>query len=1128
MLEVFRVPFDELFEVDPDPAPGSPADFRAALADRYLIEREIGQGGMGTVFAARDIKLGRVVAIKVVSPEAVSGIGIKQFIKEIRYTARLQHHNILPVFDADEAAGFPYYVTPFIRNGSLRDRLSRVGRLSAEEVVSVTRCVADALEHAHDHQVLHCDIKPENILLSGDHAFVADFGISRAVHAEALEWGRRQEIDSSAGTPAYVSPEQASGESDLDARSDVYSLACMVFEMFTGYPPFTGTNTAQVVAQRFTTKVPQLSQHAVHVPPELAEAVAKAMSLQRQGRPGSAREFYDSLEDATKHLASRSRHKLAVTTTRLTASVRRFFGLAPSRSRGGGHRMFDSLKQDVGYAIRTLRRSPGFSVLVVLTLAFGIATNTLVFSLINPYFLRSLPYGDSDNIVQLGHLDPESGFDMARFSPSMFEDYRARSQAFDAMGMYRYSIGNVTGAGDPERVSYGVVTDNMFSVLQAPARIGRVFVDGEGGPGGANVVVIGHGLWQRRFGGDTEMVSKTLTLDGALYDVVGVMPQQFTFPFGGVDLWLPMRDDPTRIDRRRTSNELNLIHQDLAAQYPAADGEFSAIVVKPIREALNFVWDILRITFAILLAAVTFALVIACLNVASLSLARASARTSETAVRSALGASRGRIVQQLMTENILLAGVGGLVGVLFAFWGAPLLGSAIPEGLFRVGDVSVDGTVLLFTVLLTATTPLLFGLAPALAVSRANLMDTIKDGGRGGSSRKSLRARRALVVSEVALAVVLISGMGLMVRSFLAIKDVELGFDSESLLIVETSPPAADYADGSLLTAYYDRVTDRLKAIPGVQHVATTSVLPMNNELHSTQFARPDQRPAGLDDWPIAHQFSVSAGYFVAMDIPIDIGRDFAPSDNPNAPEVVAISGQLAQRYWPDGDAVGQPLMIGDARNPRTATVIAVVGDIKHESVAMPSQATVYRSIYRTQNRRRFVVTRNTTTPNALGEPVRQAMFEEDANLPVSVYPMSDIVGQGTLLWSIPSVALSVLGVASLLLAALGIYGVISYSVVQRSRDIGLRIALGATGAQVRRLFIGEGFKLGVVGLVFGIIIAVVTGQAMASLLFGVSPLDPLTLIGAFVVFLAVAVAASYLPALRASRVDPLEVLRSE
>jgi serine/threonine protein kinase len=511
ILEVFKVDLAELFETE---AGGwSDHHFQAAISDRYLIDRELGHGGMGTVYVARDVKLGRLVALKVVSPEAVSGIGIKQFLKEIRYSARLDHHHILPLHDAGEAGGYPYYVMPYVRGGSLRDLLNRKQRLAVAEATTIVGGVAAALSYAHENHVLHCDVKPANVLLSGEHAFVADFGISRAIHAEAFEWGKPTALDTSAGTPAYVSPEQAGGESDLDARSDVYSLACMTFEVLAGRAPFSGNNTMAVVAQRFTAEVPDLKRLAPDVPARVANTVKRGMSLDLERRPQSVSEFARSLERGASH-AMPIREHISLVGSRLSAFRSRVTGRSPSGTRPTpgspalvkGLQMLGSIKQDVTYAFRTFTRAPAYAATVVLTLAFGIAANALVFSLMSPYFLRPLPFDDPDRLVQLGHVDSLAGWDGARFSLPQLEDYRSRSRAFEDLGAYYYGSRNLTGVEGPQRAQIGFLTGNMFSILQAEPALGRTFLPEEGELTAPAVAVLDHGLWQRRYGADPEIL----------------------------------------------------------------------------------------------------------------------------------------------------------------------------------------------------------------------------------------------------------------------------------------------------------------------------------------------------------------------------------------------------------------------------------------------------------------------------------------------------------------------------------------------------------------------------------------------------------------------------------------------
>jgi putative ABC transport system permease protein len=1153
MLEVFRVPFEELFETDT--GGWSDQDFKAAISNRYVVDREVGHGGMGTVYLARDARLGRTVAIKVVSPEAVSGIGIKQFLKEIRNTARLQHHNVLPLHDAGEAAGYPFYVMPYMRDGSLRDLLKQRERLSVDEALQIARGVASALTYAHGEQVLHCDIKPANVLLSGTHAFVADFGISRAIHAEAFEWGLPASLDTSAGTPAYVSPEQASGEHDLDGRSDVYSLSSMVFEMLAGRPPFVGANTMAVVAQRFDSKIPDLRELVPEIPIRIARSVARGMAVEQERRTASPDALIQELERGSVHHVSRTSERVSLFGAQIRARTLKLLGRAPSTSRPPpdssrlGNRvrlMFGSFKQDITYAIRTFSRAPAFSVAVVLTLAFGIGASSFVFSLMNPYLFRPLPYGNPDRLVQLGHISQEREWDGFRFSLLQMEDYSGQSTAFDDVAIYHYGTGNLTGVEGPQRASVAEVTANMFSLLEAPAALGRTFLPEEGREVGEPVVVMAHDLWQARYGSDPDILGTTVMLDGISRTVIGIMPATFVFPFGGVDIWEPITADPTQLGREnmgslivgrmrqgwsieRTRQELNRIHHELAVSYPEIDGRYDGISVKPLRSALNFAWDMLKMMFLFMMASVLFALVIACVNVASLHMARGTARKGEIAVRAALGAGRGRLVRQLLTESALLAVVGGVLGVLLARWGAGFVGALIPEDLYRIGTPSLDVNVLAFSVGITAVTILVFGLAPAFAATRTDLSVALKDGGRGGRGVSSQRARRALVVFETAMAVTLICGMGLMMRSFRAIEQVDLGFQVAHQTTFPITLPSSDYPDRGEIDAFYRRAVEEVRMVPVVNGVGTVAHVPQNHESSGINFAPLSAMPALPEDWPEATSNYASPGYFEAMGITLLGGRDFEAGDGPDAPHVVVVSQSLADAHWPVDGPVGQTLLVGGPAEPLSATVVGVVGDVIHEgNFADDSRPQLYQCSHQNQRRRQFLIVSSEGAPTAIVNPVRQALLRVDPNLPVGSLTMAAIVGQNKLPWSISSKLLGVLGTAGLLLASLGIYGVIAYSVAQRRREIGVRIALGASSNKIRYSFLSEGLKLSAVGALIGLALAILAGKGMSSLLFGVSAFDPPTIIGTFVVFALVAAAASLLPAVRASKVDVAEVLRAE
>jgi predicted permease len=815
--------------------------------------------------------------------------------------------------------------------------------------------------------------------------------------------------------------------------------------------------------------------------------------------------------------------------------------------RGREERRMQSMEeftQDLKYAFRTLRAAPGYAGLVILTLAFGIAANTTIFSVMNPYFFRPLPFGNADELVHITQVDPVAGWDMDRMSLPIYEDWRSRSRAFEGLGVYTYNVDNVTGPEGAERVNRGSVTANMFDILQAPPLLGRTFLPEDGRPGAAPVVVLDHGLWQRRYLGDPGILGRTITLDGVQHSVIGVMPPDFTFPFGGVKLWVPITESFAEADRteayylmvgrmaegwdaEQVDAELTAIQAEFRMQNPDTDSEWDGVTVLPLRQALNFVWDILKISFTVLLGAVIFVLMIACVNVASLTLARAGGRTREVAVRAAMGARRGRLIRQLLTESLLLALAGGALGVALAYGVAGIIGPVIPEDLYKIGDVSIDGRVLAFSLVVTLATPLLFGLAPALSATNRTLTEGLKEGSKGSSGLSSSRGRRALVVVQVALAVVLITGAGLMLRSFAGVQTLDLGFDADRVLTVSAQPPEAGY-DAEAVRAFANRAVEELSALPGVGSASAALYIPLNHETNIRQFAPPEMAGAPADEWPTAIINWTYPGYFEAMSITVASGQDFQPADNEDAAPVVIVNETLADRYWPGTDPVGRTLLLGDPADPVTTTVVAVVADVRHEGLQGGSaRPQVYRPALQSTFRRHFFVLNTDGEPAALVPSVRQTMQRLDPDLPVGIRPMQDVVAENQLQWSIGSIFLGAFGAGALLLATLGIYGLISFSVAQRQKEIGVRIALGASKREIRRVVVGDGLKLTGVGLVLGLLAALGLAELVSAMLFGVSATDPVTLGGVMVLFMAVSALASYVPAARASKTDPIAVLRS-
>ena len=808
--------------------------------------------------------------------------------------------------------------------------------------------------------------------------------------------------------------------------------------------------------------------------------------------------------------------------------------------------LYQEIRQDVGYALRALRKAPGYATLVVGTLAFAIAANTTVFGVMNPYLLRDLPFGNPRELVQVNQVNSVTGWAMDRFSYLQVEDWTARTRAFSDLGAYMYGVVNLTGPEGPEQLQYSTLTANMLEVLGAEPTLGRGFRAEEGVPGAEPVVLLSESLWQRRYRADPSVVGRVVTLDGEPATVIGVMPSRFNFPFGGVRLWTPLRQDASaprdqmnlqivgRLNSgwtlERTREELTGIQAELAAQYPEADGRMYGVSVKPLRQALNFVWDILSVSFAILVGAMALVLLIACVNVASLTLARGSARTREVALRAALGAGRDRIVRQLLVESLVLALLGGAVGVVLSFWVTSIIGPVLPEDIYRIGEVEVDGTVLTFTLTLTMATPLVFGLWPALTTSRVNLAQSLREGARGSSGPASTGERRTLVVAQVALAVVLLTGAGLMLRSLAGVQSVALGFDAPRLLAAEVVLPSGRYPTVAERLDYLDRAVEALVSVPGISAASAVARLPLNHSTETNQVSPTETADRPRSDWPLAIVNVVHPGYFAAMGIELLEGRAFSAADREDALPVAVVSRSLARQLWPGERAVGRTLRAGrDGVEAEELTVVGVVGEVRHrEIVGMEVEPHLYRTSLQAGGRRWFLVARAETPPSTLAGPSRQGLLSVDGDLPVTLRPMNEVVRESLLQWSVGSTFLGAFGAGALLLAMLGIYGLLSFSVEQRRAELGVRMALGATRADIRRAVVGGGVRLALVGVGIGLAAAVALARLASAGLHGVPPHDPLTLAGVALLFLGVAGAASWLPADRASRADPVNVMRAE
>ncbi|MDX1494196.1 MAG: ABC transporter permease [Longimicrobiales bacterium] len=805
----------------------------------------------------------------------------------------------------------------------------------------------------------------------------------------------------------------------------------------------------------------------------------------------------------------------------------------------------DELRQHLKYTFRAIRRAPGYAGLVVLTLAFGIAANTTIFSVMNPYLFRPLPFGESEELVQVNQVDPVLGFDMARFSYPQYVDWKARTRAFDDLAAYNYGSANVTGVEAPEQVIFGRLTENMFDVLDVRPALGRTFLAGDGAPGAEPVVVLDHGLWERRYQADPGLIGRPITLDGVQHTVIGVMPPDFVFPFGEVKLWVPLQasatDDRARMaylivgrlgdgwTLERAREELTGIQSELSAQYPDVDGRMAGVTVKPIREALNFAWEMVNVLFLVLLAAVGFVLLIACANVASLTLARASGRVREVSVRSALGAARGHIVRQLITESTVLALMGGALGVAMAHVLTSVLNPVIPEGLFKIGGVTIDGLVLGFSLVVTLATPVIFGLLPALSASKTDLVTGLKEGSRGSGGLGTSRGRRILVVAQVALAVVLLTGAGLTLRSFASVQALDLGFDPDRVLTAELTLPAQEFPSPEERRAFLTQAVESVRRVPGVEVASTVQWLPQNHETVPLQAVPSSLAGTPAEEWPLATFNRVHPGYFEAMDIELLAGRDFTLTDGSDSEAVTIVNRRFADRFWPSGNAVGQTILVGDPAEASTATIVGVVEDVFHENLDPDDVGPqMYRPAMQGSASRFFVVARSQGDPASLAPGIRSTLAELAPELPLVLRPLNDVVAENDIQWRLASIFLVIFGGGAILLATLGIYGLISYSVAQREREMAVRIAMGASGGDIRKRVVGDGVKLTLVGLGVGLAAAIGLGQLASAVLFGVSPADPVTLVSVLALFLVVAALASFVPAARASKTSPIKVLRAE
>ncbi len=803
----------------------------------------------------------------------------------------------------------------------------------------------------------------------------------------------------------------------------------------------------------------------------------------------------------------------------------------------------NSLMQDIRYAVRTLTKSPGFTVAAVVMLALAIGANSAIFSVVYSVLLQRLPYNDPERVVMVWEQRPKEGNFQNVVSPADYLDWRDQNQVFEHIAAYTQQSADIVGAGEPERVPAGTATAGFFHVLGVQPQLGRLFQTGDDVEGQNLIVVLSDGLWKRKYGGDPSIVGRKVNLSGRDFEVIGVTRPEFRLPYPA-DLWAPMPFSPqtrqvraghflfvfARLKRGVTLAQAQTAMATLSAQIEQQNpriNEGHVAKVVSLREQLS---SDVKPMLVMLLGAVGFVVLIACANVANLLLARGAARQREVSIRSALGASRGRLVRQLLVESLMLSLTAGGIGVLLAMWSMDAIKVLIPRNVVTIGleDFGINGPVLWFTLGLCIATSLLFGLLPAVQATRVNMGEALKAGGRTvAGTRTRRRLRGALVVAEIGLSVVLLAGAGLMLRTLVELYSVSPGFRQENLLTIGMTVPRSRYTSNERVVQFYSDALARIRSVPGVMGAAATSHLPLSGQDSRTGVApdgterRPDEPPRRM------HYRQVSVGYFETMGIPLLEGRLLNQFDTTESKPVMVINQAAARHFWRDQGAVGHFVIIGGSET--RWEIVGVVGNTRHWALGREVNPEMYVPIAQQSTPIMTLVVRTAGDPMSFAGSVREQVRALDPQLPIAgLRTMDEVIAQSE---SQRTFVLSLIGAFAglgLTLAGLGIYAVMAYNVTQRTHEIGVRMALGARAADIRRLVVREGLLLGALGISIGVAGALYLTRFLEKQLFEVRAKDPLTMVVVAGILLSVALLASWVPARRATKVDPMVALRYE